>query len=220
MADLTQPLFTAGALTTNLDNLIAGDSIQLWGESGIFLTGQNLVRGALVGKVAAGAISALAATTPANTGNATISAVTAGAGVLAGIYRIIAVSATRFIVEDPLGFAIGVATAGSAFAGAINFTITAGGTPMVAGDSFNVTVAAGTNKWVLSLAAAADGSQDPLGILAGDCDATSADRVAPVYRKGVFNSARVVYGTGHTLASVYETLLRRNILLVAPGVPA
>ena len=95
----------------------------------------------------------LTATTPgtagvpafAGVGNGTISAVTAGAGSAAETVTITAVDATHFSVVGSVSGALGTATVGTPFtSGQLNFTLTAGATPFVAGDTFTVATTAGT----------------------------------------------------------------------------
>ena len=71
-----------------------------------------------------------------------------------------------------------------------------------------------SGKYTLSLSASSDGSQTPDAILAHDCDATGADKQTVAYKGGWFNETRVVYGTGHTAASVREGLRDKNIQLI------
>lgn len=70
-----------------------------------------------------------------------------------------------------------------------------------------------TGKWVLSLSAAADGSQTPRAILAEDADATAADVVTIAYMSGEFNTAAMTFGAGHTAASVKDGLRGLGIFL-------
>lgn len=70
-----------------------------------------------------------------------------------------------------------------------------------------------SGKYVLSLSAAADGSQNPAAILAEACDASAADKDTPAYFGGVFDENAIVYGTGHTAASVREALRDLGIKL-------
>ncbi len=73
-------------------------------------------------------------------------------------------------------------------------------------------------KYVLSLAAASDGSQVPRRLLVEDTDATTADKEALGYRRGDFNDFAVTFGAGHTAASVAEGLADMNIfILTAQG---
>lgn len=133
--------------------------------------------GAVLGQVTTGAATSAVKASGANTGNATMSAVTVGDGAVAGIYTVRMLTATTFRVEKPNGDVIGDGATGVAFSDDIGFTMTAGGTPMVAGDGFDVTVAAGSGKWKPHDPAALDGSQVAAGILGEACDATSADRI-------------------------------------------
>lgn len=73
-----------------------------------------------------------------------------------------------------------------------------------------------SGKYILSLAAATDGSEDPSVILAEDVDATGGDAEAVVYISGDFNEEKLILGTGHTVASVKEPLRALNIYLHTP----
>jgi len=96
--------------------------------------------------------------------------------------------------------------------------------------TLDVTIASGQNiargallgkitasgKYILSLAAAVDGSQTPAAILAEDVDATGGDKSGIVYVSGDFNENRITYGTGHTADSVRAGLRDLNIYLHKP----
>ena len=85
-----------------------------------------------------------------STGNPTSGAiVVSNASAMAGAYVIEFAAATKFDVEDPLGVTIGSGTTGVAFnKGGLTFTLTAGGTAAVAGDTAKLTVAAGSGKYI------------------------------------------------------------------------
>lgn len=70
-----------------------------------------------------------------------------------------------------------------------------------------------SGKYVLSLSAAADGSQTPVAILGEDTNATAADVNSFAYVAGDFNSREMTFGTAHTLASVRDALHGRSIYL-------
>jgi hypothetical protein len=125
----------------------------------------GLPAGRLLGKVTAGA--ATAAAQAGNTGNATSSAVTTGANVQPGVYKVEFIAATQFLVIAPDGSIVGDGATGSAFStgGHLTFTITAGGTPMVAGDGFNITVAAGNGTYVGWASNLTNGAAKIAGIL-------------------------------------------------------
>lgn len=57
-------------------------------------------------------------------------------------------------------------------------------------------------KFLLSAAAAGDGSQAPKAVLAHDVDASAGDTVAPAYFTGEFGDLMMTFGTGHTQATV------------------
>lgn len=78
-----------------------------------------------------------------NTGNPTISAVTVNANAKPGRYRIEFTAATTFVLLDPSDNQLQAGATGTAYpAGSeLGFTVTAGGTPAVAGDGFDITVA-------------------------------------------------------------------------------
>lgn len=207
---------SAGSYTP--DRLVAGNADLLLARKVTLLSGQNLLRGALLGKATVGA-----ATPAANAGNTggsgTIGAVTVGAGAKAGVYQLVCIepgtNAGKFTVEDPDGVQIGVATVAVAFsAGGLGFTIS-DATDFVSGDGFTITVAAGSGKFLSSLAAAADGSQIPDAVLAEDCDASAGDKEALAFFRGDFREDGITFGTGHTAASVREVLRDKGINLFA-----
>lgn len=72
----------------------------------------------------------------------------------------------------------------------------------------------GAGKYLLSLAAASDGSEVPDLVLAADCDATAADGQALAYSRGDFAAHAITLGAGHTLASVAEGLRAKGITLL------
>ena len=131
---------------------------------------QNFQPGTVLGKRAVVAnVVATPAAAAGNTGNATIAmaspAVTTK--VKDGRYKGIAVTATTVRWEDPDGKEVGTSTHGALFAkGGIRVTITAGGTPNVAGDEFYVDVAAdaGDFEWLPFNPAATDGLEIPAGV--------------------------------------------------------
>lgn len=201
------------------DNLLAGDIDDILSELVTLASGQNLVRGTVLGQITIGAAAGVAVA--GNTGNGAIGAVAIGtAGVpKVGIYRIVCVepgaNVGTFVVEDPDGVIIGkYVVGGAAFNTGITFTIADGAVDFIAGDSFTVTVAEGSDKYVESLAAATDGSQVAKRILQQDCDASAADAEAMVYRRGTFNDSALTYGAGHTAATIADSLRLQGIFLV------
>jgi hypothetical protein len=70
-----------------------------------------------------------------------------------------------------------------------------------------------SGKYILSLAAAGDGSQTPVAIAADNVNASAGDALTGVYETGEFNEAAVIFGTGHTAASTRAALTARGIHL-------
>lgn len=203
------------------DNLIAGD--ETLSRAITLQSGQNLLRGAVLGRVSLGTAIA-APRSGGNTGNGTITmnvSTPVKVGAKVGVYTVrftgAAVNGGTFIVRDPDGFQIGtvVMAAGSgAYDDDIQFTIADGATDFVVGDGFDITVAAGSGRYVLSVATATDGSQFPDLILAEDTNA-SADNVATVaYHYGQFVESALILGAGHTVNSIREGLRVKGIQLV------
>jgi len=68
-----------------------------------------------------------------------------------------------------------------------------------------------SDKFVLSLAAAGDGSEVPRAILEEPVDATAGDKRAAASRTGEFNEDALIFGTGHTADSTRDALRDLNI---------
>ncbi|MBB3608663.1 head decoration protein [Rhizobium sp. BK602] len=144
-------------------------------EVGIIASGAGVLKaGTVLGKAVLGTATA-AAKAGGNTGNGTISAVTLLDGAKVGVYKLRFTAATTWSLVDPDGFEIGEGANGVANANDLAFTTTAGGTAFIAGDGFDITVAAGTEKLKPFAPSAVDGSQHAVAILFEGCDATSAD---------------------------------------------
>lgn len=138
-------------------------------------SGTEVQSGTVLTKIDTGA--ATAAAVAGNTGNPTFGAIAAGIAAIAGDYALTFTAATKFSVEDPNGVTIGNGTTGVAFSKAgVGFTLTAGGTPAVAGDSFLIAVAVGSGKYVPYTAAGAAGPGD--AILYNHLPAATGDKKA------------------------------------------
>lgn len=106
---------------------------------------QEIAAGTLLALLALEAGLRIAAAADAgNTGDGTIAMEdpAVNSKVKHGVYAVIMTTATAFKVEDPNGVEIGIGAAGTAFNKEVKFTVTAGSTPMVAGDRFTITVGA------------------------------------------------------------------------------
>lgn len=200
--------------TTLIQNsLFAGSTDDFIGTGIVLAQGQNLPRGALLGRTAvSGTVSAL--TNLANSGNGTVSALDVGGAAITGDWQLVAHSATVFFLYNPDGIYSGKATVGSAYTGAIHFTITAGSTPFAIGDSFTLRAADVAYHYKLSLATATDGSQIPDAVLAEDTVALVANQPTMAYLMGEFNANAIAFGAGHSLNSTRDVLRAKDIHLV------
>jgi hypothetical protein len=186
------------------DQLIAGDA-KVVTDTGIITGAALLARGSVLGQVLIGAAGAAVA--GVNTGNGVISAIVPQAKAKVGTYTLRFTGATTYD-EINRGYAAG------AYADAeINFTFTAGGTPMVAGDTFTIPVAAGSLAYKLAAAAAVDGSATPAAILADTADASGGDVTGSIYLSGEFNQRALVLGAGITTAGAKAALRPVNIFV-------
>lgn len=199
----------AGALYIS-DQLIAGD-LKLVTRGAATITGGLLLpRGTVMGQLTIGALTPAG---PVGTGNGTLTLSSAGVRAKTGTYTIKFLTATTYTVTNPYGVALPNGANGAYTNPEINFTITAGGTPFVAGDSFTIAVAAGASTWKKSVATAVDGSQIPSAILADDADASGGDVNGGLYLTGEFNENRVAYDGSFTLATLRDLLRNFNIFL-------
>ena len=204
--------------TSQPDNLVINDQ----GISPIditLITGQNGARGDLLGQITD--------TTPTtgtadggNTGDGTMTGVTAGGLQIQGTYVLECITAQAnagiFKVLSPEEVQLDDATVAVPYVSDhLNFTLNDGAADFIVGDKFTVAVAAGSLKYNKSLAAAVDGSQNPVAILFRDTNATAEDLLTKAYRAGEFESASLNLGAGHTVASVTESLNNRGIYLTA-----
>ena len=76
-----------------------------------------------------------------------------------------------------------------------------------------------TDEYVLSLTASNDGSEVPAGVLAIDCDATAADKNTTAFFSGEFNAAKLVFGTGHTAATVEAAFRKAGLPMAVRTLP-
>ena len=167
-------------------------------DTATLLSGQNCKAGYVLGRVTLGA--ATAAAVAGNTGNGAFGSVTVGATAKPGVYRLTCIepasNAGKFQVEDPDGIVVGVATVAVEFVGGgLTFTIADGATDFASGDSFTVTVAAGSGKYKLVDKDATDGSKAAVAILYADVDASAADKeIVIIARLAEVNADELNFG--------------------------
>lgn len=131
---------------------------------------QDLEAGTVLGRLT-GTATAVGAAVAGNTaGSGAITAApTTSAGVKAGVYRLVCIepgtNAGKFLVSDPDGIVIGVATAATEFSGGgLTFTI-ADATDFASGDAFTITVTIVPGAYTQFNQDGTDGSQIAVGIL-------------------------------------------------------
>jgi len=124
--------------------------------------------GTVLGKIVVGALAAVAG--GGNTGAGTLGALASAVNTKVGAYLFTCFSVTGgywFSVADPNGKIVGIvkATGAPQTISDMTFTLTDSGAHFVIGDTFTVTVAAGSGKCVILNPAALDGSQNASAIL-------------------------------------------------------
>ncbi len=212
------------------DQLIAGD-FKLVTTNVTVKAGSNLARGTVVGIITLGAVTA-AAKAGGNTGTGTcVPDVTtpALANAMVGVYTLrnilAAANSGTFRLINPRGDVLGDYTITGGAGGSvittdqIKVTITDGGVDFIAGDGFDVTIAAGSGQVVESVATALDGSQYPAGILVDNVNATAGALQGGMYQTGEFNGNKLIYDNSWTLAAL-TTALRVLSIFVKPAISA
>lgn len=135
-------------------------------DQGILTGGVAVLAGTVLGAITS-ALTAAAAALGSNTGNGTFGTITpqAAPATLVGTYALLLTTPTTFIVTAPDG-ATATGSTGVAFSAlGIGFTLAAGGTAFVAGDTFNFTVV-GT-QGIPSITSAAGVTNTGNGTLSG-----------------------------------------------------
>lgn len=200
MPTLTQNLLrTAHYIVSEANGYLSREQITILSGAGV------LKAGAVLGKITYGAATT-AAKSGGNTGNGTITMdVTTPilAGARAGIYTARCITAAAnggtFRVEDPDGNVMGDVAVAATFADDIKFVIADGSTDFIVGDGFDITIAAGSGKYVAFDPAGVDGRQNARAILFEGCDATSADvRRVVTARSTEVEAAALQWGAGVT----------------------
>lgn len=171
----------------------------------ILLGAGVLKRGTVLGQQNVNPVQVVAGAS--NAGNGTVGTVAVGSAVETGGYVLLATSATVFKVTDPEGTVLGNATVGTAFSHAeIGFTITAGGTAFVSGDTFTINVFDAVGTYIQCVRTASDGSQTPVAILVDDADATDGPVTAGAYLAGEFNASKLIFSSTWALAALVSAM--------------
>ncbi|KUR80763.1 head decoration protein [Novosphingobium sp. FSW06-99] len=159
----------------------------------------TITAGTVLGALLTGTGSVVALGT--NTGNGTFGAITVGSQAALGNYSVIFEAPTEYVVLGPNGQEVGHGVTGAAFnAGGLGFTITAGGTAFVAGDSFALTVV-GTEQYAPYDPTQNNGLQNACAILgSGYKNTASAAQLAAAIVRGPcrVNVGELVWGANVT----------------------
>ncbi len=191
------------------DQLIAG-SLQLVTKNVQIMSG-ILPRGTVIGRQTT---FTLIPTPGTNTGNGTIGATSLAPLVEHGLYTLVALTPTTFSVTDPEQQPLGTATVGQAFtSNQVNFTITAGSTAFVVGDSFTLNSLGTAGNFVVCVKTATDGSQVPIALTADYVDASAGPARTGGYFMGEFNWRAVTYDSSWNLMDLAAALEPRGVFL-------
>lgn len=185
-------------------------TLQVGAVFGSFIASPVITPGAMVG-----------------TGNATAgtASVAANQFLLLGTYTVSMLTATTYVVLDPQGDSIGTGATTVAFkANGLTFTVTAGGTPAVAGDTLPIVIT-GTKKYKLVEATATDGTQiasavmiaDVLGLARPTLPVVNTDTTFLCLTRGpaIVNKSQLTFGasvTGAALTTAYAQLAALGII--------
>lgn len=172
-------------------------------EQVILLPGVNKA-GTVLGRVPVTANPTASAV--AGTGNGAMSAITANADAIQGVYLLkvtkAAANAGDFELFDPQGDVAGVGTVGAAFAGGgLSFTLADGSSDFVVGDTIKITVLGPAVKYVQLAPAATDGSQHAAGIQLADAGLVGVQSRAVAHvRACEVNANYLIWPAGITIA--------------------
>ena len=148
-------------------------------EQGSLTGAAKVLAGAVLGLATVGA-AATAAALGTNTGNGTFGTITpqAAPATMVGTYSVVLYGPTSFTVVAPDGTSA-VGAVGAAFSAlGIGFTVTAGGTPFVANDSFTITTTATVGTPGISSVAGTNTGNGTLGTLTAQGYAAKAGAYA------------------------------------------
>lgn len=170
----------------------------------------ELPRGSVLGRVTRD----ISAVTPGagNTGDGTAVSVALGRATKRGRYLLTARSDATFTVEDPDGYRLSDATAGTPFTSpAISFELQAGGTPFADGDTIEITIGKGSGELRQLRQDSIDGSAEPYAILMRAADTTTEADTVPIDVEGGYNAKELHFATGENHAMYREKLWARGI---------
>jgi len=181
MATYNEPVRPLEFLISEANGQLSREQVTLAASQGALVAGTVLGKKTKAGTASAAAFSG-------NTGNGTMGSITVGAGAKVGVYKLVMIepgsNVGTFTVEDPDGVIIGRGAVASAFsAGGLAFTLADGATDFIAGDGFDITVAAGANTYAVYDNTATDGSEVAVAVLAYPVDNVAATQSVTVIER-------------------------------------
>lgn len=213
--------------TVSIDHLFVSEQGPIRTAAVTVADSQTCLRGAAMGKVLYGAVTAVA--DAGNTGDGTCTALATVLGSIKpiiGDYILTCIEAVThggvFKLVDPNGglvsgaLAMTAATGGATVleAGGITFTLT-DDTDFIVGDFFTISVAAGSGSVIKLDKTAVDGSADIYGILSEAVTTDGATQVSSVYLEGKFNSGVVTFVTDTAYTDIEADARLKNIYFAA-----
>jgi hypothetical protein len=213
MTTLNEDFHNGGFIVSEAEKTRSRDAITI-------ASSWNLKAGTVLGKLLNATAAPTYAATGGNTGNFTCGTVVPAVGVKPGVYKVEFIAPTVFNVIDPSGALVAEGKTGVAFsAGGLGFTITAGATPAVAGDSATITVAANAanGQYAPYDPTANDGTETAVSILIYAVDATSAASPGVgMSRDAEVNTSELVWGanvtTGGHKTTAYASLATQGVI--------
>jgi len=202
------------------ENLFAGNGMSVVSGTVTLVTGQDLEKGSVLGKVTR---EAGAPASEGNSGDGEVTGVAMGAATQLGDYTLICTSAPTEAGANDAGFAV-FAPDGKRLEDAVQgvtygndhlgFTIgNADEADFAVSDSFTIPITAVDDEWKLVNSANVDGSAEPRAVLAADVDASEEDKTAPVYLTGEFNEEALTFGGTDDADTHREALRELGIFL-------
>jgi len=184
-------------------------------------SGQDLEMGAVIGKITR-VTPATGTADAGNTGAGTVSSVTATGKTKIGTYKITALSATEFDLQDPDGVVLIAGGALGAYTHEqLNFTIADGTPSIAAGDIWTGAVNAGSGYVQELDLDGVDGSGDAYGFLTAACDATGGNtKAVAIVRDAQIVTDDLVWPDGATSdqkAAALGQLAEKGIIAVTEG---
>jgi hypothetical protein len=172
----------------------------------VIAAGQNFGVGQVLSYVAVPSQVTEVAAAGTNTGNGIIAMANPGVDVNAkfGPYSIVFTDATHFMVESPDNLLVDEGVVGAAFAHEVLFTITAGGTAFVAGDTFNIYVDVQSESAEQFVAWTGSSRAVAIALYPANTTNGTPSKIAVVNAHAVVRLADLTFSPSATLAQIDE----------------